>query len=334
MRILVIGGTNFIGPHLVRRLAELGHEVALFHRGQTQAELPASVRHVLGDRHQLAEHRDAFRRLSPEIVVDMIAYTREDADGLVATFRGLARRIVVLSSGDVYRAHGRLIGTEPGPVEPTPLTEDAPLRAVGFPYRSQARGPDDFVYSYDKIPVEQTVRAEPALPATVLRLPMVYGPGDYQHRLYPYLRRMDDGRRAILLDEGLARWRCTRGYVEDVAAAIALAAGDDRAAGRVHNVGEAVALTEADWVRAIGEAAGWQGQVVTVPAGRLPVPGDMRQDIVTDTRRIREELGYRENGTLADRLRQAVAWERPNPPAEPPAFDYPAEDRLLQELGL
>ena len=61
----------------------------------------------------------------------------------------------MLSSGDVYRAYGRMLGTEPGPIEPTPLAEDAPLRSVLFPYRDKAQGPDDFLYSYDKIPVEQ-----------------------------------------------------------------------------------------------------------------------------------------------------------------------------------
>jgi hypothetical protein len=113
--------------------------------------------------------------------------------------------------------------------------------------------------------VERAVLGEPSLPGTVLRLPMVHGPGDYQHRLYPYLKRVDDGRPAVLLDEAMAGWRCTRGYVGDVAAAIALAATDPRAAGRVYYVGEAAALTEAEWVRAVGEAAGWTGEVVPVP---------------------------------------------------------------------
>ena len=39
----------------------------------------------------------------------------------------------------------------------------------------------------------------------------------------------------------------------------------------------------------------WRGEVVLVPRGRLPVPGDVHQDLVTDTGRIRAELGYRED---------------------------------------
>jgi nucleoside-diphosphate-sugar epimerase len=326
MRILVIGGTNFIGPHLVRRLVKFGHEVAVFHRGRTHTELPASVQHLLGDRHRLVDHRDEFRRLGPEVVVDMIAYTEDDARGLVETSRGLARRMVVLSSGDVYRAYGRLIGTEPGPVEPTPLAEDAPLRTVLFPYRDQALGTDDFVSSYDKIPVERTVMAAPKLPATVLRLPMTYGPGDGSGRLSPYWTRMDNGRPAIRLDAGLARWKCPRGYVENVAAAIALAVEDERAAGRIFNIAESPAFREAEWVRKIGEAVGWQGEVGTVPEGRIPVPYRFEQDLDTDSNRIRAELGFTEPVSLAEALERTIAWERANPPEQPAAIGILDDD--------
>jgi nucleoside-diphosphate-sugar epimerase len=333
MRALLIGGTHFIGPPLVRRLVRLGHEVAVFHRGRTQVDLPPEVRHILGDRDRLADHAAELRRFRPQVVIDLIAYFEAHARGLLEVFRGVAERSVVLSSGDVFRAYGVFHGTESGPVEPVPLREGAPLRSVPFPYRATAKGPDDLAYSYDKVPVERAILGEPSLPGTVLRLPMVHGPGDYQHRLYPYLRRMDDGRPAILLDEALAGWRCTRGYVEDVAAAVALAATGPRAAGRVYNIGEADALTESEWVRAVGEAAGWKGEVVAVPGGRLPVLGNMAQDLVTDTGRIREELGYREEVPPAEALRRTVGWERSNPPAEAPPLDYAEEDRALASCG-
>jgi nucleoside-diphosphate-sugar epimerase len=135
MKVIIVGGTSFIGPPLVRRLVALGHHVAVFHRGKTQAPLPSSVEQILGDRIALGTHTDQFRRFGPDVVVDMIALTEADARGLVAAFRGLAQRSVVISSADVYRAYGRFIKLEPGLVEPTPLVEDAPLRQALFPYR-------------------------------------------------------------------------------------------------------------------------------------------------------------------------------------------------------
>ena len=339
MRILVVGGTGFIGPHVVRRLVAVGHEVTVFHRGRTETDLPAEVRHLHGDRDRLPELRDDFRRLAPEVVLDMRPLTEHHARTLMAAFAGLARRVVALSSGDVYRAYGILRRTEPGPPDAVPLVEDAPLRTTLYPYRGPSPRPADdpsrWADDYEKILVERAVLGDRSLPGTVLRLPMVYGPGDEAHRLFPYLKRMDDRRPAIVLDAGLARWRWTRGYVEDIAAAVVAAVVDDRAAGRVYNVGEPVALCESDWVRAIARAAGWDGAVVTVPGDRLPAGPlsglNWEQDIVTDTSRIRAELGFAEAFSQAEALARTVAWERAHPPAtvDPGAFDYAAEDAIL-----
>ena len=335
MRILVIGGTGFIGPHVLRHLGAEGHEVTIFHRGETHAELPDGVREIHGDRRDLASFAAEFRAAAPDVALDMIAFTEEDARALVGVFRGVARRAVVLSSADVYGAYGRLRGLESGAPAAHPLAEDAPVRENLYPYRAQAVGPDDFKYHYEKILVERAVMSDAGLPGTVLRLPAVYGPGDRQHRLFGYLKRMDDGRPFIMLGERQARWRWTRGYAESVAAAVALAVTNESAAGRIYNVGEAEALTEADWVRALGRAAGWKGEVVTVPEDLLPAhmvsPVDYDHHLVTDTSRIRAELGYAERVTREEALRRTIEWERANPPAESGSLEaeYAAEDAAL-----
>ncbi len=343
MRVLVIGGTRFIGPHVVARLCELGCEVVVLHRGQTQADLPETVRHILGDRHRLFEQAQALRSFAPQVVLDMIPVVEQDAHDVMQAFTGVADRVVAISSQDVYAAYGRLIGIESGPADPLPLHEDAPLRSKLYPYRGeQPRAPDDprrWLDDYDKILVERVVMGDPDLPGTILRLPMVYGPRDAQHRLFEYLKRMDDGRPAILLEAGLASWCWTRGYVEDVAAAITLAVTDERVAGRVYNVGQLEALSTAAWVQRIGLAAGWSGEVIVVPEDRLPE--HLRPDLNpahhlnTDSTRVREELGYAEQVPLDEGLRRTVAWERSHPPEkiDPKLFDYAAEDAVLTALG-
>jgi nucleoside-diphosphate-sugar epimerase len=167
---------------------------------------------------------------------------------------------------------------------------------------------------------------------------MVFGERDSQHRLVLELTRMDDRRPAILLEYTFALWRWTRGYVENVAAAIALAATDDRAAGHVYNLGDPFALTYADWVRAIGRAAGWPGEVIVLPDGRLPASlhppaGDYEQHLIADTSRIRRELGYIEPVPLDEALRRTIAWERASRSDGRPRFDYAAEDAALAALG-
>lgn len=342
MRVLVLSGTGFIGHVVVRLLAERGDEITVYHRGQTRADLPDGVRHILGERSELPARREELAQRAPEVVLDMRPMAEAEARAALATFSGVARRIVAISSGDVYRAYGRLIGTEPGPLDAVPLTEESPLREKLYPYRGETpRAEDDprrWTDDYDKILVEHAILSEPALPGTVLRLPAVYGPRDGQHRLFEYLKRMDDGRPAILLDKGVAGWRWMRGYVENVAEAIALAVSNERAAGRDYNVAEEEAYSEAEWARRVGDAAGWHGEIVTLPRERLPkhlVPDiNTSQDLTMDSSRIRAELGYREPVPLDEALRWAIAWERANPPAEIDAaqFDYAAEDAALAAM--
>jgi nucleoside-diphosphate-sugar epimerase len=263
----------------------------------------------------------------------MWVMVERQAHAVVEATVGLASRLVLVSSGDVYRAFARNWATEPGPPEPVPLTEDAPLREKLYAARGETpRAADDpwrWLDDYEKIAVERVVMAEPRLRPTVLRLPGVYGPGDYQHRLFDYLKRMQDGRPAILLDEAMARWRFARGYVENVATAIALAATDDRAAGRTYNVAEPDALTELEWVTRVAEAAGWHGRIVVTPADREPI-----QNLSYDSSRIRRELGYLEHVPQDEALRRTVAWELAHPPEtlDPKRFDYDAEDAALASL--
>jgi nucleoside-diphosphate-sugar epimerase len=187
---------------------------------------------------------------------------------------------------------------------------------------------------YDKIPVEQAIMGNPGLPGTIVRLPMVYGPGDPGHRLFPILKRVDDGRPAILLEESMAAWRGCRGYVENVAHAIALAVHLNRSAGRIYNVAFPENFSELEWTRRVAEQAGFQGQFIVLPESEAPaslkVPYRMEQHWAADSRRIREELGYTEPIGLDEALDRTIAWERANPAKfDPKQFDYEAEDRAL-----
>jgi nucleoside-diphosphate-sugar epimerase len=194
--------------------------------------------------------------------------------------------------------------------------------------------------TYEKILAERAVMDVEKLPATILRLPMVYGPGDPLHRNFPTIRRMDDGRRAIIIQGDAASWRASRGYVENVAAAISLAITSPNAAGRIYNVAEPDAATEAEWTRLIGDVVGWKGEIVPLPKEETPLhlrlPFNVAQDWVVSSDRIRSELGFNEPVSRAESLRRTVEWERANPPsparASPALFDYVAEDEALDRF--
>lgn len=274
MNILVIGGTRFIGAYVVRQLAGCGHAVTVYHRGEHEAALPESVRHI--------HHPEAAMPISflpgellqsrPEIVIHMMAMGQADAQSALRFFSGNAGRMVWISSGDVYRAYGRFVGTEPGAVEHGLLDEESPLRTVLYPYRDPKQPADALPNIYDKLLVEEVAVSDPKLPATILRLPKVYGREENANLATVYGFRNHP------------EWRWTHGYVENVAAAIVAATLNPAASNRIYNAGEPHTPT-------IGE------RLVRLPVSSQPAtdtPYNFEQNIAYDTSRIRNELGFRE----------------------------------------
>jgi len=319
MRVLFLGGTVLTGPHAVRRLHALGHEVTIFHRGVHEPDLPEGVRHVHGN---FAELPAQWLTPSPDVVVHMGAMTEADAATFTGRFRGAAGRAVVISSGDVYRAYGRLHRLESGLPDATPLGEDAALRESRYPYRKIAPEADHWMARYDKILVEQHVMGVTDLPATILRYPAVMGPDEYR-RFGRWLQPMLRGEPELRIQEGWADWRWTHGFAQDAAESIVLAVTNPAAAGRIYNVGEAAPPTMAERLADFARIAGWNGQIRSVPASELPeaerMPYDFVHHLVYDTSRIRRELGYREVLRYEEGLAYVLELERACPPYSPGA---------------
>jgi nucleoside-diphosphate-sugar epimerase len=338
MRVALLGGTGFIGPLVIAQLVQQGHDVVVIHRGETEPESrQVDVHHIHVDRHALNAVNSKLRSFAPDVAVDMRPMSERDALEFVAAFSGVARRAVVVSSSDVYRAYGRLNETEPGPPDATPLDEDAALREQLFTDRDAK--PHDKAPSledYDKLLVERVVLTERSLPTIVLRLGMIHGPRSYRH--WPLVKRMFDARPAIILADRFARWRASLGFSANVAHAITLAA--ERGEGtRVYNVAESDGVSTLDLSRALAGAASWPGDVIVVSNDRLPeslrAGASFSQDFVLDTSRIRSELGYRELVPFDRGLTEMVEWMRAHPPGpgDPMAalkLDYELEDQVLR----
>ena len=211
--------------------------------------------------------------MQPDVVILTLAMGAPDASAAMQFFQGRAGRVVLLSSGDVYRAYGILTGIESGPIDNALLSESAPVRSVLFPYRHKALSLEALEYWYEKILAERAVLNATDLPGVVLRLPKVYGPESNQDLATVY--RFSH----------YPNWRWTHGYVENVAAAVVLAATHTSAAGRTYNVGEAETPT-------VAERLAWLPPSSLTPDWDSPL--NFRQDIAYDTSGIRNELGFTE----------------------------------------
>jgi nucleoside-diphosphate-sugar epimerase len=308
MRVLIIGGTGFIGQWIVRALVENEHEVRVFHRGRTIAELPPAVSHIHGERLELPRFAPLFRAWAPEVVLDTFAYHRDDLALVHRATEKIPCRFVILSSLDVYRAYGIYCRLETGAAKTRMFDENAPLRSVLYPYRKNADSVDDLMYRYDKIPVEQFALSEMNGPVTILRLGKVYGPGDPQRHAQDYLEQI--GRGGIQLLKERSEWRWSRTYVENAASAVALAIAARADASRIYNVADEPVLTEREWIGSVARADGGHGEIQISESFEPADPRyEWRQQLRADTTRIRKELGWREKFDLEEALRRTFAGE-------------------------
>jgi len=329
MRVMVLGGTRFIGAAIVEDLAAHGHELLIVHRGEHEpADLPpvSQADHLHADRRDLAHLRGPIDEFDPEAVIDNCAYSAADAETALAAIGGDVRLLAV-SSMDVYRAFGAVLaGTE---TDPLPVDETSPVRSRRFPYRARPH-PSPDAETYEKLDVEAAYLAREA---TICRLPMVYGERDHQRREEPILRRLRAGRDRI--PAGSGTWLWTRGYVRDVAAGIRLALESDAAVAEILNLGEARTWSMGLWARHVVEAAASTAELVRVPDVLLPddlkALGTISQHLLVDSSKARDLLGWTETDPH-QALHRSVAWHLANPP-EDASGDFTEDDRALAAAG-
>jgi len=300
VKILILCGGSFIAPFVAESLHSWGHDLTLFGPHQSTDCAPKGVASIPGDRSTLSDFGDDLKDIAADVIIDMSPSTVDEVDQLKKVLDGDKQRVVLVSSCEVYRAYGRWWLTEPGEPDLVPLLEDDPLREKAGPTVSHK----------DFVGMEKAVRESSTLSPTILRLPVVYGPGDPMHEVGAYVSQMDNSDDDIILTPKQAEWRCSSGYAKDMGYAIALAAKNKKAAGQIYNVADSFAFTQRDWIRAIARAADWQGTVRVEPLDCDPSTFNYDQHIIVDSTKIRQELGYTEQTPINDALKKTVNWER------------------------
>jgi nucleoside-diphosphate-sugar epimerase len=314
MRLLVVGYNGFLGRAIGARAAAEGMEVFGLSRSNSHDRFATCL---VGDRREPESVCHAIRSLNIDLVVDVIAMTSEDSRALLAAIDGQIEQYVLLSSGDVYRNYELLQRRTQGTPTAGSAAEDSPLRQTRYPYRgSEPRAPDApdrYLDDYDKIPIEQIVRTL-STPWTILRLPMIYGPGDRQRRFRWAIEPMSRGEQRLVVPRGWARWLSTYGYIENMAAGIVATLGAPQAMAQTFNLGEAAPVDHLEWARRIGRCMDWQGDIEITdqpdnPFARRIAGLDLRVSFEPDSGLIRSLLDYREIVDIETGLERTIAAE-------------------------
>jgi nucleoside-diphosphate-sugar epimerase len=227
MRILVMGGTRFIGVHLTRLLVEQGHEVVLFNRGNRPAPV-AGVSQITGDRQDKAQLQSRLAGQKFDAIFDNNGRERSDTQSLIEALEPGFKQFIYVSSAGVYLKSDEL-----------PLVEGDPLDP-----KSRHRG---------KFETEEYL-AEQRIPFTSVRPVYIYGPENYNPVEQWFFDRITRDRPIPIPGNGLHVTQL--GHVQDLAQALVNSLGNDQAIGQIYNVSGERFITFDGLARACAIAAG------------------------------------------------------------------------------
>jgi nucleoside-diphosphate-sugar epimerase len=335
-RSLVLGGSVFVGRHLVDHLQVAGHDVAVLNRGITVSEVPAGVEHLVADRTDRAAVAQVLAGRQWDSVFDVSGFVMAaggaDFSALLELMDGNIGAYVYVSSIMAY---------DQSQIGHFPWTEELSVDRSG-----------PHTYGGFKAMVETKLldrcRAT-AFPASIARPAAIYGPDNniFDMETAMFLRLGQD-RPVLVPHSGLVVG--SYGHVGDLAVALMAMAESADAPGEIFNVsGDAVSALR--YVAGLAEIVGRQPEVVLVPDDVIPTPDapavyghlfGMRHHAVLSSAKLRDRLGiepqhdFRSGHEDTYRWFQAQGWEGLSQPLSDPmwkaSWNFDAEAELASEI--
>lgn len=304
MRVVVIGGTKFVGPAAVVRLVAAGHEVAVAHSGTHEHPAVAAVEHLHGERDALLGVGGLIGAWRPEVLVDTFpgGATAAKGEELAACAARTGARVVAISSVDVYQ-HGVDSGVADGSgalamsVDPIPMREDSRRRVGPYPGGSPA---------HDNVAMEDALEAA-GCPATMLRPGAIYGPHPTT-REWALVRKVARGERELPLPDGGVQL-FHRVALDRVAAAILAAVERPQDGLWACNVVDPWDRDYSGLSRRIGEILDWEWEPHKVALTEADHPWQTNHPMLASDHRLREVLGVGPDEPDPDTaLTETVEW--------------------------
>jgi nucleoside-diphosphate-sugar epimerase len=253
MKTLVLGGSVFVGKHMVNTLVAAGHDVSVLNRGKTPTSLPKGVKHIVADRTDVQSMKAALKGATWDAVFDISGFVMasegSDAKALIELLDGQVGDYVYTSSITAYEPRGVFPWYENDPVVPAD-----PTNYAGF-----------------KVAMEQELmkqHAKTGFPASVVRPAAIYGPDNNIFDMEtPMFLRLEQNRPILVPHSGLVT--CSYGHVDDLCEAMLAICGNEKARGEIFNI-TAEGVTVNEYIRVLAEIVGVTPNIVEVPSAIIP----------------------------------------------------------------
>lgn len=227
MRILIMGGTRFIGVSLTKILVNQGHEIVLFNRGNKPVPV-SGVEQITGDRQNYTELKEKLQGQKFDAIFDNNGRELSDTQPLIEIFNGKIEHFVYVSSAGVYLPSVQMPHRESDPVDP----------------QSRHKG---------KYETEQYL-ARQNVPFTSVRPVYIYGSGNYNDLEAWFFDRLTRDLPILIPDQGL--YFTQFGHVEDLALAMSQVLGNQKAIGQIYNISGDRYVTFTGLAQSCAEAIG------------------------------------------------------------------------------
>jgi 2'-hydroxyisoflavone reductase len=257
MRILILGGTGFIGPHQVRYALSRGHSVTLFNRGKQSAQWPETVEQLVGDR--TTGDLRALEGREWDVCIDNPTTLPVWVRDVGRVLRGKVKHYIFVSTISVY-ANYRVPADESAP-----LAEYSGADPMAETVES-VRASKGALYGPLKVRSEQEARSQFKDITTVIRPGLIVGPGDETDRFTYWPVRLSRGGEVLAPGDGTDPAQIID--VRDLAE-WTLRLAEQRVFGTFNATGPARPLTMSAMLHEIAHATRSQAQLTWVPADFL-----------------------------------------------------------------
>lgn len=227
MRILIMGGTRFIGVYLTKILVEQRHDVVLFNRGKKPAPIEG-IQQIHGDRTDASQLKDKLSQEQFDAIFDNNGRELSDTQPLAEIFKDRVKHFVYMSSAGVYLKSDQLPHIEGDPVDP----------------KSRHKGKHE----------TEAFLAQLGLPWTSIRPTYIYGPQNYNDLEAWFFDRIVRDRPIPIPGNGMHITQL--GHCQDLARAMSLVLGNETAIGQIYNVSGDRYVTFDGLARACAQAVG------------------------------------------------------------------------------